>query len=86
MNFCYTCGAPLPPKPLYCPNCGIELISRKDIDRIKKMLKRNSEYENQSAQKSKTGFFKWLKAMGYGEIVKKLIELAWKVIKNLFGL
>ena len=57
-----------------------------DKRRIIKYLSEADEYEKDSALRSKRSFFKWLTEVGFGHIVVKLFDLAWKVIRAVFFL
>lgn len=49
------------------------------------MLDRSRAEERRSATSSQGGFFSWLKAVGLGYIISKLIDLVWSAIKRIFG-
>ena len=49
------------------------------------MMGRSRAEERRSATSSQSGFFGWLRKVGLGYIVGKLVDLVWSAIKAFFG-
>lgn len=84
MVFCYKCGHRVPLNKERCPYCGAYVLAEDEIRLVRDELASARRYEIESARRSKRSFLAWLVEKGLEWIAKKLIELAWKVIKRLF--
>lgn len=61
-------------------------ISYEDRKRIERYLNEADRYEKDSALKSRNSFFSWLRSIGLGYIIAKLLDMAWAAIKALLFL
>jgi hypothetical protein len=60
-------------------------LTSEEAAQIKAILNRAERRSQETATKSKNGFFSWLKNTSLGWLVSKLMNLAWEAIKRYIG-